>query len=124
VFSQGDVAVGRTNPGDLAKVLVDALKEPHATYKTFEMMTLTGYQAPRSLSRPLAAVSRDGRRRRKADEGYAILQQLLPGEEQDATKLEMGRSYEAVDSGVVKAREPLAEPTEREKAVAKSVEVD
>ena len=85
------------------------------------MLTLTGYPAPRSLSRPLAALSYDGKRSRK-DEGYALLQQLLPGEEQDAQKLEMGRSYEAVDSGQVGAREPLAEPTAREKAVAKSVE--
>ena len=40
VFSQGDVAVGRTNPDDLAKVLVGALQEPEATYKTFEVRGL------------------------------------------------------------------------------------
>ena len=50
---------------------------------------------------------------------YDALQQLLPGEEQDATKLEMG-PYEQVDAGQV-ARAPGAAPTERELAVASSV---
>ena len=54
------------------------------------------------------------------DATYAALQQCLPGEEQDATKLEMGRTYEEVDTGVVVARERGAAPTEREMAVASS----
>ena len=51
------------------------------------------------------------------DAAYDLLQQCLPGEEQDATKLEMGRTYEQVDSGEVR-RESGAPPTERELSVA------
>ena len=50
---------------------------------------------------------------------YQLMQQLLPGEAQDATKLEMGRTYEQVDSGEV-SRERGAAPTERERALAAS----
>jgi hypothetical protein len=52
---------------------------------------------------------------------YALLQQLLPGEMQDPTALEMGVKYEEVDRGDVAPREAGAEPTEREKAVAAGV---
>ena len=58
--------------------------------------------------------------------GRAYLQ-LLPGEEQDATKLEMGRTYEQVDAGAageeggVAPRERGAAPTERELALASGV---
>ena len=45
------------------------------------------------------------------------MQQLLPGVEQDPTRLEMGRKYEEVDSGAVD-RERGAAATDREKAVA------
>lgn len=48
------------------------------------------------------------------------MQQLLPGEVQDATKLEMGRKYEEVDAGEV-SREKGAAPSQREKGVAKGV---
>jgi uncharacterized protein YbjT (DUF2867 family) len=124
MLSQGDVAVGRTNPQDLADLLVSVLDQPSATGKTFEMLTLQGYPPPRTLSEILEPLKRD-------DEGpldpaaveayYKMLQQLLPGEEQDATKLEMGRTYEQLDRGDVKARERGAAPTEREKALASSV---
>ena len=122
ILSQGDVAVGRTNPDDLAAVLVGALTEPAAHKKTFEFFTLAGYPAPRSLAGPLEKLAADGG---PVDEAavaatYDALQQLLPGEEQDATKLEMGQSYEQVDAGQV-ARAPGAAPTERELAVASSV---
>jgi uncharacterized protein YbjT (DUF2867 family) len=123
ILSQGDVAVGRANAKDVAKLLVDILDEPTATSKTFEMFTLKGYPAPRSIASLLEPLKRD-------DEGpldpaqqiatYKLLQQLLPGEEQDATKLEMGRTYEQVDSGEV-ARERGAAPTEREKNLASGV---
>ena len=46
ILSQGDVAVGRTAPADLARVLVSALTSPGSEGKTFEMFTLTGYPAP------------------------------------------------------------------------------
>ena len=52
---------------------------------------------------------------------YQLMQQLLPGEAQDATKLEMGRSYEQVDDGSVAARERGAAATERETALAAGV---
>ena len=50
-----------------------------------------------------------------------MLQQLLPGEAQDATALEMGRTYEQVDKGEVQAREARAEATDREKKLASTV---
>lgn len=46
---------------------------------------------------------------------------FLPGEEQDATKLEMGRTYEQVDAGEVAARERGAAPTAREMEMASGV---
>lgn len=121
ILSQGDVAVGRTNPTDLAQTLVTVLDEPAANGKTFEFFTLAGYPAPPSLSTSLEALRDDADG--PLDEGavdaaYAVLQQLLPGEQQDATKLEMGRTYEQVDQGVVTPRERGAAPTDREKALA------
>lgn len=124
VLSQGDVAVGRTNPYDLADVLVGAMSEPSATGKTFEMFTLAGYPAARSLTNALDGLRVDVEG--PLDEAavtatYAALQQCLPGEEQDATKLEMGRTYEQLDAGVVQPRERGAAPTEREVALASGV---
>ena len=55
--------------------------------------------------------------RRATAATYALVQQLLPGVEQDPTRLEMGRKYEEVDSGAVD-RERGAAATDREKAVA------
>merc|ERR1712224_383196 len=52
---------------------------------------------------------------------YELMQQLLPGENQDATRLEMGRTYEQVDAGEVKPRERGAAPTERETNLAQGV---
>jgi len=124
VLSQGDVAVGRTNAVDLAEVLVGVLGEPNATGKTFEMFTLAGYPASRSLDPALSELRRDtdGPLTEDAVEAaYRLLQQFLPGEEQDATKLEMGRTYEQVDSGEVAPRERGAAPTQREKAIASGV---
>ena len=130
VVSQGDVAVGRTNPSDLASVLVAALEEPAARGKTFEMFTLAGYAERRDGLGPvlegLAPDMDDSKNAIPLDEAavaatYAVLQQCLPGEEQDATKLEMGRTYEQVDSGEVAARERGAAPTEREAAMASGV---
>ena len=47
--------------------------------------------------------------------------QFLPGEEQDATKLEMGRTYEQVDRGEVAPRARGAAPTAREADLAATV---
>ena len=123
IFSQGDVAVGRTNALDLADVLVSALDTPAATGKTFEMFTLAGYPPPRSLDSALSKLALDSAgslSEEAVTATYSALQQCLPGEEQDATKLEMGRSYEQVDAGVV-ARERGAAPTQRERDLAAGV---
>ena len=53
---------------------------------------------------------------------YALLQQLLPGEIQDPTVLEMGVKYEEVDSGAVAARKKGSPATAREQGVAASVQ--
>ena len=85
LLSQGDVAVGRTNPLDLADVLVGVLDEPSATGKTFEMFTLAGYPAGRSLAGTLERLQPDaaGALDEAAVEAtYNALQQMLPGEEQ------------------------------------------
>ena len=123
ILSQGDVAVGRTAPADLARVLVSALSAPGSEGKTFEMFTLAGYPAP---SDGLAgafealAVDADGPvPEAQVAASYQLLQQLLPGEAQDATRLEMGQTYEQVDSGEV-SRSRGAAATERERALAAS----
>jgi len=143
LFSQGDVAVGRTNRADVAGVLAACVSEPSASGKTFEMLSLKGYPAPRSLAPALARLLPDLPRPAAGaggadssgaewkgplplEEGaiaaeYAVLQQLLPGEAQDATALEMGRTYEQVDKGEVQAREARAEATDREKKLASTV---
>lgn len=128
VLSQGDVAVGRTSRGDVAAVLAQLVDEPASCGKTFEMFTLKGYPPPRSLAPALCRLTPD-----RASEDpmplteeaiaaqYAILQQLLPGEVQDPTALEMGRTYEQLDEGSIDARAPRAEATAREKNIALNV---
>merc|ERR1719487_2752760 len=84
------------------------------------MVTLAGYPAPRTLASVLEPLKKDAEGPLdpvSVEATYKMLQQLLPGEEQDATKLEMGRSYEQVDRGEV-ARERGAAPTQRERDVA------
>lgn len=120
----GDVAVGRTNVLDLAAVLVDILDEPDARGKTFELFTLAGYPAATALGPNLRRLAPDAAgplAEAAVDATYDALQQLLPGEEQDATKLEMGRTYEQVDQGVVVPRAPGAAPTQREIDLAAGV---
>ena len=116
VFSQGDVAVGRSNREDVAAVLVAALDATDARGKTFEMATLKGYAPPSSYDDAFGALAFSPSRR-ATQATYALVQQLLPGVEQDPTRLEMGRKYEEVDSGAVD-RERGAAATDREKAVA------
>jgi len=125
------VAVGRMNANDLANVLVDLLNQPSATGKTFECVTLAGYPPPTSLSPVLdrleldnADANSDNDINDAAYKAYQLMQQLLPGEEQDATRLEMGRTYEQVDSGDVQGRVRGAAPTEREIEMANSVVYD
>lgn len=130
INKKGDVAVGRMNANDLAYVLVDLLNQPSATGKTFECVTLAGYPPPKSLSPVLDRLELDNANDDDDEDddavykAYQLMQQLLPGEEQDATRLEMGRTYEQVDSGEVQGRARGAGPTEREIAIANGVVYD
>jgi hypothetical protein len=107
MLSQGDVAVGRLNRKDLATVLVDVLSAPEATGKTFEVVGIAGYPRPLSLRPALARLYPDGQAPNVpsslADEllfcTYTTMQQLLPGEKQDAAALAMGQTYEQLDQG-------------------------
>lgn len=107
MLSQGDVAVGRLNRKDLATVLVDVLSAPEATGKTFEVVGIAGYPRPLSLRPALARLYQDGQAPNvpssMADEllfaTYTTMQQLLPGEKQDAAALAMGQTYEQLDQG-------------------------
>jgi len=112
VLSQGDVAVGRTSRQDLASFLVRLLDEPLSTGKTFELLTVPGYPKPRSYDQALERLRPDsvgpvsaalarvrswfGGQDEKAAT-YGVLQQLLPGEEQDSAGLAMGQTYEQYD---------------------------
>lgn len=112
VFSQGDVAAGRMNPKTLAKILVQALTTPEATYKTFEVAAIAGYPATKeAMKTAVGRLQRDD-----DDEGeelsmeyvqatYNVMQQLLPGETQDTTALSMGQSYEELDEESAVERE-------------------
>lgn len=104
IFSQGDVGVGRMNRKDVAKVLVDALAAPEAVGKTFEVVGLAGYPAPVSIRNMLKNLHSDKELQSSEIYGedellatYKIMQQLLPGEKQDAAALAMGQTYEQLD---------------------------
>jgi hypothetical protein len=107
IFTQGDVAVGRLHRRDLAKVLVDTLTTPEATYKTFEVVGLANYP-PSSIGIGVALdklYNDIDVQSKLTDEivyaTYTTMQQLLPGETQDAAALAMGQTYEQLDAGVV-----------------------
>ena len=107
IFSQGDIAVGRINRQDVAKILVDLLSTPEATGKTFEAVTIAnseGYYPPATSIGPaldrLQLDSDNGGNGPSEDvvrATYAVMQQLLPGEKQEANKLAMGQTYEQLD---------------------------
>lgn len=100
LFSQGDVAVGRNNRKDVAKVLVECLATPEATGKTFELLGIAGYEPPRSIGGALSKLRTDKEGVPPLDvilSTYTTLQQLLPGEAQDAAALAMGQTYEQLD---------------------------
>jgi uncharacterized protein YbjT (DUF2867 family) len=104
IFSQGDVAAGRINPKDLARILVQALVTPTATGKTFEVATIQGYPpgAADAMSSALSKLQRDDEVGEVSMDHvlatYSVMQQLLPGETQDTTALVMGQSYEELDA--------------------------
>jgi len=102
IFSQGDVGVGRINRKDVAKVLVDTLIAPEAVGKTFEIISLADYPAPTSIRKQLGNLYLDSEIAEIENEDrltatYNIMQQLLPGEKQDAAALAMGQTYEQLD---------------------------
>lgn len=105
MLSQGDVAVGRLNRKDLASVLVDVLSAPEATAKTFEVVGIAGYPQPLSIRPALSRLYKDtdAPSESTADDllfaTYTAMQQLLPGERQDAAALAMGQTYEQLDQG-------------------------
>lgn len=102
LFTQGDVAVGRINRKDVAKVMVDCLCAPEATGKTFEVIGVAGYQPPTSIRAPLSGLRTDKEGLPPLDvilSTYTTLQQLLPGETQDSAALAMGQTYEQLDRG-------------------------
>ena len=103
IFTQGDVAVGRLNRKDLAKVLVDVLSTPEATDKTFEVVGIAGYpQAALGIGPALSRLHKDTDLAMSEEllfATYAAMQQLLPGETQDAAALAMGQTYEQLDRG-------------------------
>lgn len=101
LFSQGDVAVGRIHRKDVAKVLVDVLVTPEACDKTFEVLALAGYPPARSIAPALERLVTDaqGLTEAQLEMNFSLLQQLLPGEVQDAAKLAMGQTYEELDQG-------------------------
>lgn len=102
LFSQGDVAVGRINRKDVATILCDVLSTPEACDKTFEVLTLVGYPPARNIAPALARLRTDaeGLTEGQLEANYALLQQLLPGEVQDAAQLAMGQTYEQLDQGI------------------------
>lgn len=100
IFSQGDVAVGRIHRKDVAKILVDCLILPEAMGKTFEGFTVEGYTPATSISTALGRLRLDSDGPMSMEALYATycnLQQLLPGEKQDAAALAMGQTYEQYD---------------------------
>lgn len=102
ILSQGDVAVGRINRKDVAKILVECVHCPEATGKTFEAFTVAGYSPSTSISTSLNTLRRDSNGPLSDDAvemTFNLLQQLLPGEKQDAAALAMGQTYEQLDKG-------------------------
>lgn len=136
LISQGDVAVGRANYRDVADTMISAAFAYEAHGKTFEMITLQGYMPPTDgLKSVFSRLVSDSQRSEHGedlgfgeapadspgelwvDAQYHIMMQLLPGQIQDPTRLEMGRKYEEVDANIVN-RAKGAAPTQREKQLA------
>ena len=101
LLSQGDVAVGRINRKDAARIVSDCLFLPEAEGKTFESFTLEGYPPAESIAKSLFSLSKDNIPLTEdiVACNYSLLQQLLPGEKQDSAALAMGQTYEQLDKG-------------------------
>ena len=104
VFTQGDVAVGRIHRKDVAQVLVDVLSTPEATGKTFEVTGLSGYPQATTIRPTLERLLTDKEglpSKEYVTATYNAMQQLLPGEKQNAAALAMGQTYEQLDENKV-----------------------
>jgi nucleoside-diphosphate-sugar epimerase len=107
ILSQGDVAVGRIHRKDVADILIQCLHCPEAKYKTFEVFSIAGYQpnVTDGIKSTLKSLKVDGDEVLDDDNvletTYLAMQQLLPGEKQDASALAMGQTYEELDEGKV-----------------------
>ena len=102
LLSQGDVAVGRINRQDVASLLVDILFEKASSGKTFEAIAIPEYPKPASYAEQLNRFRSDaagGVNEDEVDATYAIMQQLVPGEQLAPQKLAMGQTYEQLDKG-------------------------
>lgn len=101
IFSQGDVAVGRINRKDVARILVDCVDSPQAAGKTFEAFSVQGYPPAPSVSDALERLRLDSEGPMSLETltaTFSSMQQLLPGEKQDAAALAMGQTYEELDA--------------------------
>lgn len=107
ILSQGDVAVGRIHRKDVADILIQCLHCPEAKYKTFEVFSVSGYSpnVKDGIKSTLKSFRVDGDKVLEDDNvleaTYVAMQQLLPGEKQDASALAMGQTYEELDEGKV-----------------------
>eukprot|EP00520_Triparma_pacifica_P018855 CAMPEP_0118655054 /NCGR_PEP_ID=MMETSP0785-20121206/12717_1 /TAXON_ID=91992 /ORGANISM="Bolidomonas pacifica, Strain CCMP 1866" /LENGTH=319 /DNA_ID=CAMNT_0006547753 /DNA_START=34 /DNA_END=989 /DNA_ORIENTATION=+ len=84
VLTQGDYAVGRCTPSDLAYVITSSCASESKGWKrqglTFEVQTLTGYPRPRDgMENVFDILTLDGYGLNSDDAGYGFVQQLLPG---------------------------------------------
>ena len=101
IFSQGDVAVGRINRKDVSKILVDCVTESSATGKTFEAFSIEGYSPASGIQNAMKMMRPDTEEITPDTlaSTYTTMQQLLPGEKQDASALALGQTYEELDKG-------------------------
>jgi hypothetical protein len=96
------MAVGRICRQDVATLLVDVLSAEEASGKTFEVIAVADYAPPRNIAPALNRLKLDKEGLPTMQElhiTYGIMQQLLPGERQDAAALAMGQTYEQLDKG-------------------------
>jgi len=102
IVSQGDVAVGRIHRDDVASLLLSCIDSKDVIGKTWEVFSLAGYQPPVTMEKSFQSLRLDSDG--EIDENvleatYMAMQQLLPGETQDASALAMGQTYEQLDEG-------------------------
>jgi hypothetical protein len=83
-------------------VLVHVQTTPEACGKTLEVNGIPGYWIPQSIAPALAPLKTDrkgGLTPAKISATFAIMQQFLPRERQDAAAMAMGQAYKQLDKG-------------------------